>query len=72
MGHGMKDTSNGGTDKQQAHMERRRKHGLTYKQLGDEFGTSKSSAHRKIQAKTKKTGKLNLRTGFSSHGSASE
>ena len=37
-------------DKRTAFMERRRAHGLTFQQLGDAFGTSKSTAHRKLNA----------------------
>lgn len=39
------------TDKKTEHMERRKKHGLTYRDVAEEFGTSKSTAHRKIRKK---------------------
>lgn len=32
-------------------MARRREHGLTFRDLGEEFGTSKSTAHRKLSKK---------------------
>lgn len=31
------------------HMEKRRSHGQTYRELADEFGISKSTAHRKLK-----------------------
>lgn len=42
-------------DKRAAHMSRRRSHGLTYQELGDEFQKAKSTAHSIIN--TKKKGK---------------
>lgn len=49
-------TKGGGFDhraKCAEHMARRRSHGLTYQQLGDEFGKAKSTAHKTLN-KTKK------------------
>ena len=37
------------TDKKTDHMEKRRNRGQTYRELADEFGTSKSTAHRKLR-----------------------
>lgn len=36
-------------DKRRAHMQRRRSQGVTYRDLGDEFGMSKSHAHRTVK-----------------------
>lgn len=33
-------------DKRNQHIQKRREHGLTVRDLGDEFGISKSQAHR--------------------------
>lgn len=35
-------------DKRHEHIERRREHGLTYRELGEDFGISKSKIHRDI------------------------
>ncbi len=35
-------------DKRLEHMRQRRAHGLTYRQLADEFGESKSNIHRRL------------------------
>lgn len=37
------------TNKKDDHMEKRRKRGHTYRELADEFGTSKSTAHRRMK-----------------------
>lgn len=36
------------TDKKIEHMEKRRSRGQTYRELADEFGIGKSTAHRKL------------------------
>ena len=56
-------------DKQQAYMKKRRSAGLTYEQVGNEFGKSKSTAHRKARETKPKT-KMNLRKGCIDMGSA--
>lgn len=43
----MKDYDSKHIDKKTQHIKRRRGHGLTYEKLGQEFGISKSTAHRK-------------------------
>lgn len=37
------------TDKRKDHMQRRKEQGLSYRELADEFNTSKSTAHRKLK-----------------------
>lgn len=60
------ECGNGPGGKMQAHMARRRGHGLTYKQLGDDFGTSKSTAHRKLNTKNnKKSAKTSVKAAKS-------
>lgn len=39
---------NSSHDKRLEHMRQRRAHGLTYRQMEDEFGESKSNIHRKM------------------------
>lgn len=36
-------------DKKTEHMEKRRNRGQTYREVAEEFNTSKSTAHRKIK-----------------------
>ena len=36
-------------DRKREHMERRKGHGLTYRDMQDEFGISKSKIHRDLQ-----------------------
>lgn len=40
-------------DKKIEHMEKRRSRGQTYRELADEFSTSKSTAHRKMKERNK-------------------
>lgn len=49
-------------DKRDAHMARRKDQGLSHRQVAKEFGTSKSTAHRRI-------GKM-MRDGFTKMGKA--
>lgn len=41
------------SDPRAQHMARRKAHGVPYRDLADEFGTSKSTAHRKVKAQEK-------------------
>lgn len=51
-----------GADKRDQHMARRKAHGLSHRQVAKEFGTSKSTAHRRV-------GKM-MRDGYSPMGKA--
>lgn len=63
----MGDDKSTSEEKRKAHMQRRRDQGLSVRELGKEFKTSHSTAHRKTTAK--KPG-LNLRKGVIDMGSA--
>jgi len=48
----MSGTYDAAKAKKAAHMTRRKSNGLTFEQLAREFGTSKSTAHRKVSKHT--------------------